>query len=86
MGDDEVADDSFCAVDNVLTTCACLRTGPTVKAEVDGDNEAQTAASKRVFPFVVLLRLFPLLRSEDRDGLEEGIVPVVLSSLSLDFE
>ena len=38
---------------------------PTVKAEVDGVKEAQTATSRSVLPLALLLPPFPLLQDED---------------------
>lgn len=71
--DDTADDDSFCDED-VLTRCAGPRIFPTVKADVDGVNEAQTAASRSVLPLALLLPPFPLLRDEDRHGVKGGIV------------
>ena len=57
-----------------------------MKAEADGDNEAQTAANKSVRPFVLLLPLFPLLRPDDRDGFKEGMVLVSLPTSLFFYE
>ena len=74
MGDAR-ADEPLRAADDVE---AGPRTGPTVKAEVDGVKDAQTAASNRVFPLAPFLLLLPLMRPADLDCFEEGIVLGVL--------